>query len=114
MNNDQYAPQPGDDTLTRGKVFLESTNMFIMESYPVQVNVNLTGSLPTPCNKLRAVINTPDANKNIKIELYSVIDPDVMCAQTLQPFEATLSLGSFPAGHYTVLVNDEKLGEFDS
>jgi hypothetical protein len=114
MNNDQYAPQPGDDALTRGNVFLESINMLTMESYPVQVSVNLAGSLPTSCHNLRAIINMPDANKNINIELYSVIDPNLMCTQVLQPFEATLSLGSFPVGHYTVLINDEKLGEFDS
>jgi hypothetical protein len=114
MGNDQYAPQPGDSTLTRGGVFLESTNMLIKESYPVQVAVNLSGNLPTPCNILRAAVSLPDADKNIRIELYSVLDPEAMCAEVLQPFEVTLSLGSFPTGHYTVLVNDKELGKFDT
>jgi hypothetical protein len=114
MKNDQYAPQPNDAALTRGAVFLESTNLLIMESFPVQISVNLNGNLPTPCNDLRAVVSVPDADKNIRIDLYSVMNPDAMCAEVLQPFEITLPLGSFPPGHYQVWVNNEKLGEFDS
>ena len=114
MSNDQYVPQPGDTALTRGSVFLESSNILIMESFPVQISVNLKGNLPTPCNHLRTVIGKPDADKNIKIDLYSVIDPNTMCTEVLQPFDVNLPLGSFPSGHYTILINGEKVGEFDS
>jgi hypothetical protein len=114
MNNNPYAPQAGDLALTRGNLYLDSADVLVMESYPVQIAVNLKGNLPTPCNHLRAVIGVPDADKNIKIELYSVIDPNTMCTEVLEPFDVTLSLGSFPTGHYTVLINDEKVGDFDS
>lgn len=114
MNNDLYLPQSSDRTLTRGSIYLDSTDMLIMESFPVQIAVNLKGNLSTPCNHLRAVIAKPDADKNIKIELYSVVDPNTMCTEVLQPFDVTLSLGSFSNGHYTVFVNDKKVGEFDS
>jgi hypothetical protein len=114
MDNNLYAPQAGDRALSRGNMYLDSANVLVMESFPVQISVNLKGSLPTPCNHLRAVIAEPDADKNIKINLYTVTDPNTMCTDVLQPFDVNLMLGSFPAGHYTVWVNGEKVGEFDS
>ncbi len=34
--------------------------------------------------------------------------------QVIEPFATTVSLGTFPAGHYSVYVNNELIGEFDS
>ena len=85
-----------------------------MESYPVQIMLALKGSLPTPCNQLRVVDNPPDKQNRIQVEVYSVLDPEQMCAQVLEPFEANIGLGSFPRGHYSVWVNGEMVGEFDS
>jgi len=113
-NNNPYAPQTGDLALRRGNLYLDSADVLVMESYPVQIAVNLKGNLPTPCNHLRAVIDQPDADQNIKINLYTVTDPKAMCVQVLQPFEVNLMLGSFPGGHYSIWVNSEKVGEFDS
>jgi hypothetical protein len=32
----------------------------------------------------------------------------------VEPFEATIDLGTYPSGHYSVWVNGELAGEFDS
>ncbi len=109
-----YDPQAGDDKLVRGNAFMNSADLLVMESFPVQIQMIVRGSLPTPCHSLRAVVNTPDKNNNIEVELYSVTNPDRLCAQVLQSFEASIPMGSFPAGHYTVTVNGERIGEFDS
>jgi hypothetical protein len=109
-----YAPRPGDSALLRGKVYLESTDLLIMESFPIQVALNLKGSLPTPCHQLRAQVSDPDAGNRIAVEVYSLSDPGEVCIQVLEPFEASLPLGSFPAGHYTLTVNGEQVGEFDA
>ena len=113
-NLQPYSPKPEDATLTRGKVFLDSTEILVMESYPVQIMLVLNGSLPTPCNQLRVEANPPDKQNRIQVEAYSVIDPEQMCIQVLDPFDANFGLGSFPTGHYSVWVNGEKVGEFDS
>lgn len=112
--NNSYLPQTEDSKFTRGQVFIDSTDLLIMESYPVQIALALKGSLPTPCNQLRVVANPPDEQNRIQVEVYSVSDPEQMCIQVLEPFEANIGLGSFPSGHYTVLVNGEQVGEFDS
>ena len=109
-----YAPRPGDDQLVRGEIFLDSTDLLTMESYPLQFMLMLKGNLPTPCHELRVVVSEPDAQNQIKLEDYSVADPDAVCVQMLQPFEQNIPLGSFPSGHYTLWVNGTQVAEFDA
>lgn len=109
-----YAPRPGDSELARGDIFLDSAELLILESYPVQINLVLKGNLPTPCHELRVSAAEADSKNRILVDAYALADPEAVCVQMLQPFEATIPLGSFPAGHYTVWVNGEKIGEFDS
>jgi hypothetical protein len=109
-----YAPQPGDEKLARSTAFMNSADLLLMESFPIQVAMILRGSLPTPCHDLRAVIKPPDGTNNIDVETYSVTDPNKVCAQVLQSFEASIPMGSFAPGHYTVSVNGVHVGEFDA
>lgn len=111
---DPYQPLESDAALQRGEAFIDSSEVLILESYPVQINLVLTGNLPTPCHQLRIAVNQPDEANRILVEVYSVADPEQVCIQILQPFETTYSLGSFPSGSYTVLVNGEEVGQFDS
>jgi hypothetical protein len=109
-----YAPRPGDDTLTRDGVYLDSTDLMVMESYPPQFMLMLKGNLPTPCHELRVVYHAPDEENRINLEVYSVADPNAVCVMMLQPFEQNINLGSFPSGHYTVWINGEQVAEFDA
>lgn len=109
-----WAPQAGDEALQRGEVFIHQAGILILESFPPQFMLQLQGSLPTPCHELRAVVPEPDAQNRIDVEVYSVVDPGVVCIQMLEPFETNISLDSFPAGQYTVLVNGEEVGEIDA
>lgn len=109
-----YAPQPGDAALTRASAFINSADLIFMQSFPPQVGLILRGSLPTPCHHLRALIHAPDENNNIEVEVYSVADPAEICVQVLGAFEASIPMGSFPSGHYTVTVNGQRVGEFDA
>jgi hypothetical protein len=109
-----YAPRPGDNALLRGEVYPDSTDLLAMESFPVQYSLILKGSLPTPCHKLRVVYHEPDAENKINLEVYSVADPNAACIQMIQPFEQSIHLGSFPAGHYTIWVNGNQVAEFDA
>jgi hypothetical protein len=109
-----FAPQGGDENLLRGNAFLSEASLVIRESFPPQISLHVQGDLPTPCNQLRVDIAAPDAQNKIEVELYSVSDPNRVCAQVLQPFEEAIDLGTFPAGHYVVWVNGEIVGEFDT
>jgi len=109
-----YQPQPGDIDLQRGEAFVDSASLVFMESYPIQIMLELKGSLPTPCNQLRVVVNPPNEQNQVHVEVYSVIDPTHMCAQVLEPFSANMNLGSYPTGSYTVWVNGQMRGAFDT
>ena len=93
---------------------LESYNLNIMESYPVQISLDLSGSLPTPCHELRIEVSQPDQQYQIQIEAYSVLDPELMCTQVIKPIQITIPMGSFPTGHYSVWINGTLIGNFDS
>lgn len=107
------APQPGDEDLSRGNVYIKGASLAIRESYPPQISLTIKGDLPAPCNKLRLKVNTPDQDNKIMVEVYSVVDPDEVCIQVLVPFEEWVGLGTFATGHYSVWVNGRMAGEFD-
>ena len=109
-----YAPKPVDSKLARGEVFIQEQGLLIRESYPPQISLSLSGDLSTPCHQLRMQVDEPDENNKINVEAYSVVDPEMICIQVLEPFQASIDLGSFPSGHYSVWVNGELAGEFDS
>lgn len=112
--NNEYLPQPGDENFSRGEVFIDNSDLLIMESFPVQIALVFEGNLPTPCNHLRVIANPPDDENRIQVEAYSVINPAETCIQVLEPFQANVMLGSFPTGHYSLWLNGEMVGEFDS
>ncbi len=111
-----YEPQPGDTKLQRdpAHVDLENSSLVIMESNPVQVNAILNGNLPDPCHQLRVKVIPTTTKYRIDLEVYSVTDASQACITVIEPFNATIPLGSFSGGHYSVYVNGEILGEFDS
>ncbi len=109
-----YQPLESDADLQRGEVFIESTDLLILESYPVQVNLVLKGELPTPCHQLRIAVSEPDEENRILVDVYSVSDPEQVCIQVTEPLDVTYSLGSFSGGSYTVIVNGEEAGQFDA
>lgn len=109
-----YVPQPNDINLSRASAFVDEMGLLIRESYPPQITLGISGNLPTPCHQLRANINPPDTENKIKVEVYTVVDPNMICTQVLKPFQENIELGTFPSGHYSVWVNEELAGEFDS
>ena len=111
-----YEPQPGDEKLTRDQVFLDlgTSTVVVDQSHPVQASVNLTGDLSDPCHQLRVVVTPPSGQHEITLEVYSLFNPHQACITVLKPFHATIPLGSFAEGHFTVSANGQIVGEFDA
>lgn len=97
-------PQPGDAHLREGPAFVEQATLTEREG---ELVLRLRGALPTPCHELRVAIAPPDAHNQVKVRVYSVVDPNRMCVQVLAPFEQEVSLHLAASGGYTVLVNDQ-------
>lgn len=117
--------QPGDPqpvpTATRdlggmqeAAVFIDSADLLIMESYPVQIRLHIVGNLPTPCHHFQADVAAVNDQNEIHVRVYSLVNPAVMCTQVLQPFDESVSIPMDGAedGTYTVWLNGDLVGEF--
>ena len=106
--------EPGQGQLSEGNAFLNSADLLIMESYPVQVSLSLEGELPTPCNQLTIDISEPNADNQIHVKVYSLVDPAMTCIAMTEPFatQVRLPLDTLSDGSYEVWVNGTLVGEF--
>ncbi|HLF37501.1 MAG TPA: hypothetical protein VI520_06175 [Anaerolineales bacterium] len=96
-----------------GPVFIDQAELLIRESFPIQVDLRLSGSLPTPCATLGWSVADPDEQGRIEVEAYSSQDAALACIQVLQEFEETIPLGAYSTGSYSVWLNGERIGEFE-
>lgn len=107
------APPP-DAGAEHQPVYVDSADLLIAESFPVQVRLHVVGNLPTPCHVFHAEVAEPDAQNRIAVTAYSRVDPAMMCAQVLQPFDESIAIPMDGAadGAYSVWLNGEQVGEF--
>jgi hypothetical protein len=114
--NNPYAPQAGDGNMMRSDIRIDSASLALAQSQPPQVTVNFGYFPPTPCHKLRVEVSQPDAENRINLSAYGVIEKDKACALMAlsTPIQASLNLGSFAKGHYSLWLNGNMVAEFDS
>jgi hypothetical protein len=108
-----YASKPEDANLKIAGVVLTSMDLAEhSEDVPVRVVLRIIGSLPRTCNALRIDVIEPNEQYQINVRVYSLIDPNVDCDNVFQLFEASILLGVYSAGRYTVWVNGSYVGDF--
>ena len=78
--------------------------------------VNFDYFPPTTCHELRVEVNAPNDQNEIDLKAYAIAEKDQVCTlmALVDPLHASLNLGSFPGGHYTIVLNGNQIGEFDS
>lgn len=108
-----YPPAPGDDALERGAFFADAVIVMPSPTSAGQFDLYVEGSLPTPCNLPRAVIQPPDAQNRILVELYSLVNPEEICIQVIAPYNGQVgSLVDLAPGTYTVVMENTPVAEF--
>ena len=102
------------DDEVRGNIFISEAGIAVFESFPIQVVLYISGELPTPCHQFQAFVSPPDLDNKINVDVYTVVEPDAVCIQIMQPFEESVSIPMIGQedGKYSVWVNGEKVGEF--
>ncbi len=113
VEENPYRPQSKDVGLTLAGAIVNNTSL--VERFdldPFRVELTISGSVPSVCNELRVDVAPPNASYQIFIEVYSLINKNVNCDNVFQQFEASLLLGVYSNGRYTVWVNEGYAGDF--
>jgi inhibitor of cysteine peptidase len=88
-----------------GNVFIDSVDVLILESFPVQVQAVVQGNLPDGCTDIEEVrVDHEEGSNLFEITVVTHRDPELMCTMALVPFEENVSLDvlGLSAGTYTV------------
>ena len=113
------SPTPVVPESDRRPVAVEDVLIVVRESWPMQVAVMISGSLPTPCHELRWTVEegatttedgwTVAADGSVhEITVWTTDLPaDTACATVMEPFEEQVELGRFVSGDFTIVVNGE-------
>lgn len=90
-----------------GTAAVDSIEVLIMESFPVQVNVRARGDLPDGCTTIDDV-SSEQVGNTFNVTITTLRQPDQVCTEALVPFEEMIPLDvvGLPAGTYTVNVNE--------
>ncbi len=84
---------------------IETVNVQIRESQPVQVAVEVSGTLNDGCTEFHQMSQVRTGT-TIEITITTIRPKDMMCTQQLTFYTNTIALeGEFPSGTYTVRVN---------
>ena len=92
------------------KVLVESIEILVMESFPLQVSVAVNGIKSVPCTDLLDAAVSYSDNTFTVVLAETVLGPAESCIAITDPFETSVPLDVYglPAGTYTVDVNGVK------
>ena len=88
-------------------VTVENVDVLILESFPLQVSLSVSGFLSVPCVELLSPATAYSAGLFNVVLAESVLGPAETCMAVTEPFETSVPLEVYglPAGTYTVDVN---------
>lgn len=97
-------PTPSESV--QGEAVVDSIQILILESFPVQVNVFARGNLPDGCTRIDR-INKERSGDLFQVTISTLRPGGAVCSEALVPFEETIGLDvlGLDAGRYSVDVN---------
>jgi inhibitor of cysteine peptidase len=100
--------EPLEGDVIIGEATVESLDVLIMESFPVQVNVQVSGYVGDGCTEIGQITTERDED-TFYVHISTVRPADAICIQVLVGFDEVISLDvhGLEAGTYTVDVNGE-------
>jgi len=95
------------DAQANNLVTIDTVQIAILESFPVQINVSVTGNKSVPCVELLTPAISRKDNLFIVVLAETVLGPAESCIAMIDPFETSFALdvSGLPAGTYTVRIN---------
>lgn len=101
-----FPTTPSGQTLTHGLAHIEYIEVFILESFPVQVHIHIAGLLQDSCTT-RDEITQRRIGNTFLIRVTTIRPAEAICADVVSRFEEQVALDVYglPAGTYGVDVN---------
>jgi hypothetical protein len=96
---------PDGGGVVAGEFFIESLDVRVAESFPVQLFLDVEGNAPTPCHEV--VWDVEEAEGERRVTIWTEVDPDIVCIQVLESHTFTIPLGAAPDLPVDVWVNGE-------
>ncbi len=98
-------PVPPEGPTMRVDHIIETVDVMVLESFPMQLRLQLTGYQPDGCNFAVQVEQAREGN-TIRVHIFRDVPEDVACPMMIVGYEDTIALeGSFEPGTYTIDVN---------
>lgn len=89
----------------RSLTLIDSVEVLILESFPVQLNLVVKGSHPDGC-ELPVIVSERREGNLIQVEIFREVPIAAICPMILLTYEETISLkGSYEPGKYQIDVN---------
>ena len=103
------AAEPGTgEPVAGGRAYIDSVEVQLMESFPLQAQAIISGNLSDGCTTIEEIRQerTDDA---FTLTVITARPADAMCTEALVPFSETVSLEilGLSAGDYTVTVGEQ-------
>ncbi|MDP1933071.1 MAG: hypothetical protein Q8L60_16585 [Gammaproteobacteria bacterium] len=98
---------------TKNLVHLDEISVAVIETNPVQVELEVVGSRSNPCIDVDTIVKRK-GNHFFVVLTETPLQTLVACAQVIDPYQDTIPLDvkDLPAGNYQVLVNGMEI-DFD-
>lgn len=95
-----------DEDYTYGTAVVESTEILVLESFPVQIHVVAKGYLPDGCTEIDSSVAKRDGN-TFTVTITTKRPKDMMCTQAIVAYEKVVPLDVYglKAGTYDVNVS---------
>ena len=102
----ENTPTPAADV--SGIATVDSIEILILESFPVQINVRVRGVLRDGCTNIDEVTTNRSGN-NFNVNITTLREAGQICTEAEVPFEELVPLDvvGLPAGTYIVSVNGD-------
>lgn len=104
--SDEHGIDPTPGAILTGTAQIDTIDLLILESFPVQVNAHVVGWLGDGCTTLDQITQVREEN-TFKVTITTARPAEAICTMQLVGFEETISLdvAGLPAGTYTVDIN---------
>lgn len=96
-----------------GDLLISRAELLLMESFPVQVRLEVSGTLASDCVELRWTVGEADHSGRIDVLLETQTSTAGDCASIRVPFNLSIPIGDYTSGKHSVWLNGEQAGEFD-